>query len=96
MADDDMVFSLRPITRGKESVKIYTNDKIALIEHVKQEQQKTTTLDHNLKLATSPNKKRLQEITGRVPSTRDKVNSLNKSSFKELNPTVQRDVSIER
>ena len=99
-ADTDRVVNYNQayvgITRGKESVKIYTNDKIALIEHVKQEQQKTTTLDHNLKLATSPNKKRLQEITGRVPSTRDKVNSLNKSSFKELNPTVQRDVSIER
>ena len=95
MADDDMVFSLRPITRGKESVKIYTNDKIALIEHVKQEQQKTTTLDHNLRLATSPNKEKLQEIAGRVSATKTKV-SLNKGGFEESKSTVQKDVSIER
>ena len=36
------------ITRGKESVTIYTNDKATLLEAVKQEQAKTTTLDYNI------------------------------------------------
>jgi conjugative relaxase-like TrwC/TraI family protein len=56
------------ITRGKESVTIYTNDKEILREMVKQEQQKTTTLDHNLREARSANKAKLDNLASRLPN----------------------------
>lgn len=56
------------ITRGKDSVTIYTNDKDSLMEKVKQEQQKTTTLDHNLSNASSANQARLNDIVANTPT----------------------------
>lgn len=56
------------ITRGKDSVTIYTNDKEVLREMVKQEQQKTTTLDHNLAQAKATNLTKLNELASRVPN----------------------------
>ncbi len=56
------------ITRGKESVRIYTNNKESLLEKVKTEQQKTTTLDYNLADAKASVQSRLDEIASRIPT----------------------------
>ena len=55
------------ITRGKESVTVYTNDKEVLREMVKKEQQKTTTLDHNLGQAKAVNLDKLNDLASKVP-----------------------------
>ena len=55
------------ITRGKESVTVYTNDKEVLREMVKKEQQKTTTLDYNLGQAKAVNLDKLNDLASKVP-----------------------------
>lgn len=88
------------ITRGKESVTIYTNDKTTLMENVKHEQQKTTTLDHEVQSAKVMSMNKLNEIASRVPSIKhsDMVNDKmdNKSFEKSGNLTIQRDKGFER
>lgn len=61
------------ITRGKDSVKIYTNDKEILRQMVKVEQHKTTTLDHNLHEAKAANKVKLAGLASRVPNIIEKL-----------------------
>lgn len=56
------------ITRGKESVTIFTNDTEKLLKAVQAEQVKTSTLDHNLATAKASVQSRLEEIASRIPS----------------------------
>ena len=78
------------ITRGKESVAIYTNDKTVLLDMVKKEQQKTTTLDYKLGEAKAVNMGKLNELASRVPSLSsvqtDKSIRMNKSIERSDNP----------
>jgi conjugative relaxase-like TrwC/TraI family protein len=71
------------ITRGKQSVKIYTDDKVALTAKVKEEQNKTTTLDYGLDKKGEDLKDKLYEnnrkkLTTENIITHSKVN-LNKN-----------------
>lgn len=59
------------ITRGKESVTIYTDDKKQLYRQVEREQNKTSTLDYDLTAARSAHEERLVTIQQRIPSIAD-------------------------
>ncbi len=57
------------ITRGKQSVKIYTDDKVELVSKVKEEQIKTTTLDYGLDKKGEDLKNKLYENIGKKLTT---------------------------
>lgn len=59
------------ITRGKESVTIYTDDKKQLYLQVEREQNKTSTLDYDLTAAKSSHEQRLVAIQQKIPSIAD-------------------------
>ena len=72
------------ITRGKKSVIIYTDDKARLMEEVKHEQIKTSTLDYDLAMAKSANHERLIKRSELVPTITAQNMAKNKSSDKSL------------
>ncbi len=81
------------ITRGKETVAIYTNDKAMFLENIKKEQQKTTTLDYNLQFTKENNKE------GIVISLMDspvKINNNDKELIKMNEPVIHKDKLFER
>lgn len=75
------------ITRGKDSVVIYTNDKAKLTSQAQESQKKTSTLDYNLARATSTTQqKKLEEIAAKVVTSRspeNQVSNLRKHSVAE-------------
>ena len=72
------------ITRGKESVTIYTNDKAILKQMVQQEQQKTTTLGHNYYEAKAMNQAKLDELASRIPDLKALEQGYTKDTVKAL------------
>ncbi len=79
------------ITRGKESVYIYTNDKEALFEKVKHAQIKTTTLDYDFKTTqqsvidkvdkVAQIKDKLTKIANKIPEIKDGFDTANKNEI---------------
>jgi hypothetical protein len=61
------------ITRGKENVTIYTNDLATFKTSIQKEQQKSSTLDHDLHKARSINQEKLTEITGKISHLAEKL-----------------------
>lgn len=59
------------VTRGKESVTIYTDDKKQLYRQVEREQNKTSTLDYDLTAAKAAHEQRLIAIKEKIPSITD-------------------------
>ena len=66
------------ITRGKESVNIYTDSKSSLLAKVQKPQVKTSTLEYDMAAAKAVVQSRLDEIASRIPS------------IHEIKPTPQR------
>ena len=65
------------ITRGKDSVVIYTNDKAKLISQAQEAQMKTSTLDYNLARAKSTTQQdKLNEIAAKVAISRNPENQI--------------------
>lgn len=60
------------ITRGKDSVSIYTDSQKDFKKNIQIEQRKTSTLDYNLERATSANSLKLQEIVDRYKGIYEK------------------------
>lgn len=75
------------ITRGKDSVVIYTNDKAKLISQAQESQMKTSTLDYNLARAKSTTQQeKLNEIAAKVAIARspeNQISNLRKHSIAE-------------
>ena len=75
------------ITRGKDSVVIYTNDKTKLISQAQESQMKTSTLDYNLARAKSTTQQdKLNEIAAKVAISRapdNQISNLRKHSIAE-------------
>lgn len=61
------------ITRGKQSVTIYTDDKDKFKNLIQVEQRKSSTLDYNLARATSADSPKLQEIADKYRNIYEKI-----------------------
>lgn len=61
------------ITRGKQSVTIYTDDKQMLVKKMQVEQVKTSTLDFDLSKAKSNHQHRLKEIATKVEKSVERI-----------------------
>ena len=66
------------ITRGKKSVTIYTDNKTSLMEKVKHDQVKSSTLNYDLSQAKSNNHERLTKISERIPTIKNPDSVMNK------------------
>ena len=80
------------ITRGKQSVTIYTDDKDKLGKKMQVEQVKTSTLDFNLANAKTVNQKRLNEIVARTPRA-DPIINKEVSEMLAIKPDVSKAVA---
>jgi len=73
------------ITRGKQNVSIYTNDKQLLKEQVQTPQAKTSTLDFDLTSAKAVNQNKLDQITRKVADTMNYDNKISNVRKEERN-----------
>ena len=85
------------VTRGKEDITIFTNNKIELKDKAQQEQIKTSTLEHDLREARSQMHARLEALADKLPKARfDKLEDVKPKQLEQAatnNQEIPRDKS---